>query len=278
MSHKKALTDLTGVCYRVGVIEYAGGGDKTGRCKVPVYEYFCPSCCRELEVLRPIRSASDCSECPDCGGKAWRLVSGFGSKTGSYLQPSGMPFRDEPGWRLPRGETVATVRKSDVDTGSPVDYHQASSSVEMSWLLESQPNGSNIWFIPDWGIASILRYLREDVELDEVAAAGPVEDPVHPTVVCQRIEPPGPEERMAEPVKATEPDTGSSGAPTVAHVGIPANHRSRKPAVVTRPKGRTRSAPVRQRIPRSYFGWFVLVLASIAVIVALLVWILAMAA
>jgi hypothetical protein len=35
---------------------------------------------------------------------------------------------------------------------------------------------------------------------------------------------------------------------------------------------------VRRRITRSYFGWFVLVLAGIAVIVALLAWILAMAA
>jgi putative FmdB family regulatory protein len=245
---------------------------------MPVYEYFCPHCSRELEVLRPIRTASEYSDCPDCGGKAWRLLSGFGSRTGSYLQPSGMPFRGESDWQASRSELVATITKSDIDVGSPGDDQRASSAVEMSWLLESQPNGSNIWFIPDWGIASILRYLREDVELDEVAAAGPVEDPVHPTVVYQRIEPPGPEERMAEPVKATEPDTGSSGAPTVAHVGTPANHRSRKPAVVTRPKGRTRSAPVRQRIPRSYFGWFVLVLASIAVIVALLVWILAMAA
>ena len=57
---------------------------------MPVYEYFCPSCSRELEVLRPIRSASEYSDCPDCGGKAWRLLSGFGSKTVSYLQPSGM--------------------------------------------------------------------------------------------------------------------------------------------------------------------------------------------
>jgi len=259
---------------------------------MPVYEYFCPSCSRELEVLRPIRGGGEYSECPDCGGKAWRLVSGFGSRTGSYLQPSGMPFRAESGWQASRSEIVATVAKSDVDVESAVDERQGASAVEMSWLLESQPNGSNIWFVQDWGIASILRYLREDSDvklpesmtsLDNVAEAKPVERHVGVSSgVDHRVEHasarPWPEERMAEPVKATEPDARSSGAPTVAHVGTPAKHRSRKPAVVTRPKGRTRSAPVRQRIPRSYFGWFVLVLACIAVIVALLVWILAMAA
>jgi len=259
---------------------------------MPVYEYFCPHCSRELEVLRPIRSASENSDCPHCKGKAWRLLSGFGSRTGSYLQPSGMPFRDESEWQASRSEIVATVTKSNAGFGSPADDQQTSSAVEMSWLLESQPNGSNIWFIQDWGIASVLRYLREDSDsklpesmtsLDNVAEAKPVERTVDVSLgVDQRVEHasvrPWPEERMAEPVKAMEPDARSSGAPMVAHVGTPAKHRSRKPAVVTRPKGRTRSAPMRQRITRSYFGWFVLVLASIAVIVALLVWILAMAA
>lgn len=267
-------------------------GAKGGRCKMPVYEYFCPHCSRELEVLRPIQSASDYSDCPDCGSKAWRLVSSFGSKTGSYLQPSGEPFRAESEWQASSSEIVATVTKSDVDTRSLADDQQASSAVDMSWLLESQPNGSNIWFVQDWGIASVLRYLREDtdvkraeskISLDDFVEARPVESPVDSSPRAdQRVDhatvKPWPEERMAEPVKATEPDARYLYGPPVAHVRTSARQRARRPAVVTGPKGRARSVPARRWTPRSYFGWFVLVLASIAVIVALVVWFVAMAA
>ena len=255
---------------------------------MPVYEYFCPHCSRELEVLRPIRSASEYSDCPDCGGKAWRLLSGFGSRTGSYLQPSGMPFRDESGWQASRSEIVATVTRSDVDTGSTVDDQQASSGVEMSWLLESQPNGSNIWFVPNWGIASILRYLREgqDVKLaertpylDEVVAAKPVESPVDASPgVDQRIEPPSvrpwPDERTAEPAKATESHAKSADVPMVAYAEPRAVPQSREPAIVTRTEGQATGALARHWLPTSYFGWFMLLVACIAAAVVPLVWIL----
>jgi NACalpha-BTF3-like transcription factor len=49
---------------------------------------------------------------------------------------------------------------------SEVDSRQAAIPIEMSWLAEYQPSGSNLWFIHDWGIASVLGYLRDRVETE----------------------------------------------------------------------------------------------------------------
>ena len=170
-------------------------------------------------------------------------MSGFGSKTGSYLQPSGTPFRDESGLQPSRSETVATAMMDDVHVDLPVEGQQESLPLEMSWLLESQPNGSNIWFIHNWGIASILRYLREDLDtepaermryLEEVMGTRPAEGPLdHAPEVDQRIEYPSvrpwPEERVAEPAKAAESDVRLADEP----MAIPAKPWS--PASRVRP-------------------------------------------
>ena len=58
-----------------------------------VYEYFCPKCRKEFELMRPMSEAGKPAKCPKCGSKAERLVSVFGSKTGSYLQAPEEPFR-----------------------------------------------------------------------------------------------------------------------------------------------------------------------------------------
>lgn len=58
-----------------------------------VYEYLCPGCRTEFELMRPMSQAERPAICPGCGSNAQRLVSGFGSKTGSYLQPPEKPFR-----------------------------------------------------------------------------------------------------------------------------------------------------------------------------------------
>ena len=247
---------------------------------MPVYEYFCPHCSRELEILRPIESAGDYSDCPYCGGKAWRLLSGFGSKTGSYLQPSGEPFRAESGWRDSEREIVATVAKSDTDGGYAVE-EQRESSAEMSWLLESQPNGSNIWFVQDWGIAPILRYLREDlnVGLAEVAVS-PVEKSVEPSAEVDQgsgyaSARPSPDDRMEEPATAAESLAVPADVPIRAEKR--AVEQSRELAVAIKPRVQATRVPARQWLPRSYFGWFVLMLACTAAIVVLVVWILTLA-
>jgi putative FmdB family regulatory protein len=270
---------------------------------MPVYEYFCPQCSRELEVLRPTQRASEYSDCPNCGGKAWRLVSGFGSKTGSYLQPSATPFRDGSGLQPSRSETVATAIMDDVHVDLPIEGQQESLAVEMSWLVESQPNGSNIWFIHNWGIASILRYLREDLDtepaermrhLEEVMGMSAAEGPLdYASGVDQRIEYPSvrpwPEERVAESVKAAESDVGLADEPMAvpAKPWSPASRirpwpeeQPAEPARVveseTRLSGQETGALARPWLPTSYFGWFLLLTACTAAIVVPLVWLMAM--
>ena len=62
-----------------------------------IYEYLCPKCQAEFEVMRPMSEAGKVAVCPRCGSEGQRLLSGFGSKTGSYVQSPGKPFRKQPG-------------------------------------------------------------------------------------------------------------------------------------------------------------------------------------
>ena len=58
-----------------------------------VYEYLCPNCRKEFELMRPMSEAEKPAKCPKCGSKAQKLISGFGSKTGDSIQSPGKPFR-----------------------------------------------------------------------------------------------------------------------------------------------------------------------------------------
>jgi putative FmdB family regulatory protein len=58
-----------------------------------VYEYLCPKCRKEFELMRPISEADKAARCPKCGSKAVKLISGFASKTGDSIQAPGKPFR-----------------------------------------------------------------------------------------------------------------------------------------------------------------------------------------
>lgn len=62
-----------------------------------IYEYLCPKCQAEFEVMRPMSEADEAAVCPRCGSEGQRLLSGFGSKTSSYMQSPGKPFRKQPG-------------------------------------------------------------------------------------------------------------------------------------------------------------------------------------
>jgi putative FmdB family regulatory protein len=62
-----------------------------------IYEYLCLRCQAEFEVMRPMSEADKVAVCPRCGSEGQKLVSGFGSKTGSYMQSPGEPFRKPPG-------------------------------------------------------------------------------------------------------------------------------------------------------------------------------------
>jgi len=63
---------------------------------MPIYEYYCPRCNIEFEVRRTFDESDKPGVCPKCQSKAERLVSGFGSKTGSYVRAPGKPFRQVP--------------------------------------------------------------------------------------------------------------------------------------------------------------------------------------
>jgi putative FmdB family regulatory protein len=58
-----------------------------------VYEYLCPKCRKEFELMRPISEADKPAKCPKCGSRALKLISGFASKTGDSIQAPGRPFR-----------------------------------------------------------------------------------------------------------------------------------------------------------------------------------------
>ncbi|MBI2857033.1 MAG: zinc ribbon domain-containing protein [Chloroflexi bacterium] len=44
-----------------------------------IYEYFCPGCNREFEVMRSMKDADAPARCPVCQGPGKKLVSVFGS-------------------------------------------------------------------------------------------------------------------------------------------------------------------------------------------------------
>ena len=58
-----------------------------------VYEYLCPKCGKQFEMMRPMSEAEKAAKCPKCGSEAEKLMSSFGSNTGDSIQPSGKPFR-----------------------------------------------------------------------------------------------------------------------------------------------------------------------------------------
>ena len=61
-----------------------------------VYEYRCPKCRKDFELMRPMSEAEKSAKCPKCGSKAQKLMSGLGSKTGDSIRAAGKPFRKKP--------------------------------------------------------------------------------------------------------------------------------------------------------------------------------------
>jgi putative FmdB family regulatory protein len=72
-----------------------------------VYEYFCPKCLKEFELMRPMSEAEKPAKCPKCGSKAQKLMSGLGSKTGDPIQLAGEPFRKRTVVRAPSSKAKA---------------------------------------------------------------------------------------------------------------------------------------------------------------------------
>jgi putative FmdB family regulatory protein len=65
---------------------------------MPIYEYWCNSCGKEFEQMRPMSQAGEPATCPTCGASAEKLPSVFASKADYTIKvPSGGAFRQRPG-------------------------------------------------------------------------------------------------------------------------------------------------------------------------------------
>ena len=51
---------------------------------MPLYEYVCDSCSEEFESIQPIKER-DKADCPNCGRRSRRLLSGFAIGGGGSL-------------------------------------------------------------------------------------------------------------------------------------------------------------------------------------------------
>ena len=68
-----------------------------------VYEYLCPKCRKQFELMRPMSESEKPAKCPKCGARAKKLISSFGSTTGGSIQAAGKPFRKKTAVKAPSG-------------------------------------------------------------------------------------------------------------------------------------------------------------------------------
>jgi len=121
-----------------------------------LYEYLCSACRNEFELMRPMSKADESAECPRCSSRAQRVMMSSGSRA------------------------VDLMQVPEVASGNNMPTGQAAAPVEMSWLTDYQPSGGNLWVIDDWGIASVLGYLRDKQE------AEPTESRPYPAEMMSR--------------------------------------------------------------------------------------------
>ena len=61
---------------------------------MPIYEYYCPNCRREFELMRPFRESGSPGTCPACGREVAKVPSVFASNEGySVKVPHGPAYR-----------------------------------------------------------------------------------------------------------------------------------------------------------------------------------------
>ena len=61
---------------------------------MPIYEYRCPKCGAEFELMRSFSQAQEPASCPKCGSDSEKLISAFASKVGFYVRaPAKSAFR-----------------------------------------------------------------------------------------------------------------------------------------------------------------------------------------
>jgi 5-methylcytosine-specific restriction endonuclease McrA len=97
-----------------------------------------------------------------------RIAMGHASdlerSTGPHGRPSEVGLGEDMDIRRSVGTTTVlapTVVTVGVASDSEVDLEEDTAPLEMPWLTQYQPGGGNLWYIRDWGIASMFGYLRE---------------------------------------------------------------------------------------------------------------------
>lgn len=73
---------------------------------MPIYEYRCPECGTDFELLRTMSEMNEPALCPRCGTESERLVSVFAAKEGFYVRA---PAR--PAFRKPARVSQSTTKK-----------------------------------------------------------------------------------------------------------------------------------------------------------------------
>ncbi len=63
---------------------------------MPIYEYRCPKCGTDFELMRSMSQSNDPAPCPKCGAVSERLVSASGSKIGYYIRAPGKSAFRQP--------------------------------------------------------------------------------------------------------------------------------------------------------------------------------------
>jgi putative FmdB family regulatory protein len=61
---------------------------------MPIYEYWCATCEKEFELMRPFSQSGEAGSCPTCGAAAQKLPSVFASKENYTIKvPKGNAYR-----------------------------------------------------------------------------------------------------------------------------------------------------------------------------------------
>jgi putative FmdB family regulatory protein len=59
---------------------------------MPIYEYYCPNCNAEYEVIRPVAKADEPALCGECGKPGQRQLTTFSFKSSTFSAPRlGLP-------------------------------------------------------------------------------------------------------------------------------------------------------------------------------------------
>ena len=63
---------------------------------MPIYEYYCESCDREFEVVRPVSQSDDPAPCSECGNAGRRQLSNFAFKSNTFTSPKFKASLEKP--------------------------------------------------------------------------------------------------------------------------------------------------------------------------------------